>query len=235
MPDRGDAANVSGEARLLSPPERRPLLPPSNDEDDLPYGSLDRDDEESEAKSAPRWQHQDTFRLLSVMFNFFFIGVCQTALGALIPDIERYYHQSDGPTAVIFVAQMAGYLCATALIQPIHLRFGRRGIALLSPLLRLVAASLLSTGAPFHLVLPVYSILGFGTALGDAGWCAWASGLPYANICQGMMHGSFSAGCIVGPMAVLAVLNKGFDWYGFYVFAVSRLNVPEVGLEMLKM
>jgi fucose permease len=160
-----------------------------------------------------------------VIFDFFVMGVCQTAVGALIPDIERFYRLSDGATASLFVAHMGGYLCATAVTQHLHLRLGRRGIALLAPLFRLSAAAILSTGPCFTVALATYSLFGLGTGLADAGWCAWASSLPYANICQGMMHGAFSTGCVVGPIAALAVLKKGFDWYGFYRFAVSHRNI----------
>ncbi|ETI21928.1 hypothetical protein G647_05998 [Cladophialophora carrionii CBS 160.54] len=229
----GQAATDSTGRRQLLDGERQPLLQPSDGE---PISSHDSHtqgggntpvpgDEVSETKSGRAWQHEDTFKLLSVIFDFFIMGVCQTAVGALIPDIERFYHLSDGPTASLFVAHMGGYLCATAVIQHLHLRLGRRGIALLAPLFRLSAAALLATGPSFNVALATYSLFGFGTGLADAGWCAWASSLPYANICQGMMHGAFSAGCVVGPIAALAVLNKGFEWYGFYGLAAALLSL----------
>lgn len=203
--------------------ERQPLLGPSDEEENRPHDSPSPvcEDEQIETKHASQWQHENTFKLLAVVFDFFFMGVYQTAVGALIPEIERFYHHGDGATASIFVVFMAGYLCATAAIQHIHLRFGRRGIAILSPSIRLLAAVLLSTGPSFHVALGCYVLFGFGTGLVDAGWLAWASSLPYANICQGVMGGAFSTGCVVGPIAALAVVKKGFEWYEFYRFAVS--------------
>ena len=186
----------------------------------------DDDDEQAESKHVQRWQHQGTFKLIAVIFDFFMMGVLQTAVGALVPDIERFYHLKDGPTASIFVVQLAGYLCAAATIQRIHLRLGRRAIALFSPLLRLAAAALLATGAPFHMTLPMYCLLGFGVGLADGSWCAWVTGPPYASVCQGMMHGAFSLGCIVGPISALAVLKSGNNWYSFYIFAVSLPALP---------
>ncbi|OCT52157.1 hypothetical protein CLCR_11373 [Cladophialophora carrionii] len=229
----GQVAAASTGRRQLLDEERQPLLQSSDWE---PISSHDSHtqgggntpipgDELSEGKPVRSWQHEDTFKLLSVILDFFIMGVCQTAVGALIPDIERFYHLSDGPTASLFVAHMGGYLCATVVIQHLHLRLGRRGIALLAPLFRLSAAALLSSGPSFNVALATYSLFGFGTGLADAGWCAWASSLPYANICQGMMHGAFSAGCVVGPIAALAVLNKGFEWYGFYCLAAALLSL----------
>lgn len=168
-----------------------------------------------------RLDREDGFKLITLIFDFFATGICQTSVGALIPSIERLYHLNDGVTAFIFAAQMVGYLCATAVIQQIHIYLGRRGIALLSPSFRIAAAVILATGPPFKIALMTFCLLGFGTGLADAGWCAWATGLPYANICQGMMHGAFCMGCVVGPLASTMILKNGFEWYGFYRFIVS--------------
>ncbi|KAJ9607502.1 hypothetical protein H2200_007580 [Cladophialophora chaetospira] len=229
MPRNQDHTAASGPSSL----ERQPLLQTPDEEDVIPHDPIEgngasRDNEQPGSKPKPVWQHQDTFRLLSVIFDFFMMGAYQTAVGALIPDIEHFYNQGDGATASIFVAAMVGYLCATAAIEQIHLRLGRRGIALLSPSIRLLAAGVLSTGPSFHVALAAYFLFGFGTALVDAGWCAWASSLPYANICQGFMHGAFSTGCVFGPMASLAVLKNGFEWYGFYRFATVPLGLEFV-------
>ncbi|EXJ59108.1 hypothetical protein A1O7_06539 [Cladophialophora yegresii CBS 114405] len=229
----GQAATGSVDGEQLLARERERLLQPSDEEEIPSHDSHDQeecnvpipDEELSEQQPVPHWQHEETFKLLSVILDFFIMGVCQTAVGALIPSIERFYHLSDGSTASLFVAHMGGYLCATAIIQHLHLRLGRRGIALLAPLFRLSAAALLSTGPSFNVALATYSLFGLGTGLADAGWCAWASSLPYASICQGMMHGAFSAGCVVGPIAALAVLNEGFEWHGFYCFAAALLSL----------
>jgi fucose permease len=191
------------------PGEQRPLLVP-------------QDETGTEAAPQPRWQQPDTFKLIAVIYDFFVMGICQTAPGALIPSIEEFYRLGDGATASIFVAHTLGYLCATTLIQSIHFRFGRRGIALLSPFIRLCASLLLATGPPFKFTLVIYGLFGFGVALVDIGWCTWATSLPYSNICQGMMHGSFSTGSIIGPLVATLVSKRGYDWNAFYVLAVSR-------------
>lgn len=203
----------------MQPPdiEPTPSLNPDNQNASI-------NSERSESFCERRWDHQDTPKLLSVIFDFFVVGVYQSALGALIPEIERFYHLGDGATASLFVVQTAGYVCATTLIQHIHLRFGRRGIALISPFLRLSAAALLSMGPSFPVALLIYCLLGFGTGLADACWCTWASALSYNNVCQGMMHGAFSAGCVAGPITALAIVKKGFGWNGFYAITVSPLK-----------
>lgn len=216
---------------VSSSSEREPLLRSTDDEHIISNESQGcsngRDnDEPSQTKHTPQWQHQDTFKLLAVIFDFFMMGVYQTAVGALIPNLERFYDHGDGATASIFVVHMAGYLCATAAIESIHVRVGRRGVALMSPIIRLLAAAVLSTGPPFNVALAAYSLFGFGTALVDAGWCAWASSLPYASVCQGFMHGGFSTGAVFGPVVALAVLKRGFEWYGFYRLAVGHQFFP---------
>ena len=237
-----EAVDPGGHGRIFSiSSERQPLLQPSaDDQNSSPASNALREDnnalsngEQDEPKPQQRLQAKDIFKLGAVILCFFLMGVLQTAVGALISDIEQYYDLKDGPTASIFVAQVAGYLCGTAMVEQIHLRLGRRGIAVLSPLARLFAVALLSSRPSFTFAMPMYALLGFGTALVDTAWCAWASGLPFANICQGMMHGSFSLGCVLAPMAATAVLKKGFAWYGFYRFAVSLLARPNYRVKIL--
>lgn len=148
--------------------------------------------------------------------------------------IESYYHITDGPTAFIFPAGVAGYLFATLIIQKILDEHGWRGIALFASASRLAASLLLSTGPPFYIVLLAYFILGFGIGLSDSGFCAWGSKVPLANIVQGMMHGSFSAGALLGPILALYLARRAFGWYTFYQSYVSGFIYCLTDVSMLK-
>lgn len=118
---------------------------------------------------------------------------------------------------------MAGYLLATLFIQRILHKNGWRGITLLSSLPRLLSTAVLSTGPPFYIILPTYFILGFSIGLSDTGFCTWGSKVPFANIVQGMMHGSFSAGALLGPVLALTFTRQGFGWYVVYRSYVRAL------------
>lgn len=65
---------------------------------------------------------------------------------------------------------MIGYVCATASVDTISTRFGRKGVALITPISRLLAALVLAIGPPFAIVLAAYICFGFGTGLCDTAW-----------------------------------------------------------------
>lgn len=75
-------------------------------------------------------------------------------------------------------------------------------------------------GPPFPLVLCGYLVFGIGTGFTDAGFCAWGSGVPYTNVVQGIMHGAWSTGCVLGPQVVALIFRKGHAWYSFYFILV---------------
>ena len=115
---------------------------------------------------------------------------------------------------------MLGYLLATATVQNISVRFGLRAIAIVSPLLRLAAALVLTISPSFGILLVTYACFGYGTGLTDTSWNAWASRMSRPNVAQGLLHGSFSLGCVLGPVIAVALL-KGYSWNKFYSVVVS--------------
>lgn len=134
--------------------------------------------------------------------------------------MEVFFGLKNGPTAFIFPAALVGYLVAVCAIQTIHMRFGRRAIAFLGPSFRILGGIALLTGPPFPLALAGYFVFGIGTGLTDAGFCAWGSSVSYTNVVQGIMHGSWSTGCVLGPQVVAFILRRGVPWFGFYRFLV---------------
>lgn len=116
-----------------------------------------------------------------------------------------------------------GYLCGAWLLQRTLTKYGWRGVALLPPLCRLLSSTVLSAGPPFPLVIPAYLVQGVGLGLADSGFCAWGSGVSYANVMQGMIHGCFATGAILGPVLVTLVAKSDFAWYNFYRLVVSFL------------
>lgn len=92
---------------------------------------------------------------------------------------------------------------------------------MLSSMPRLIASLILASGPPFYVVLPTYFLLGFGVGLSDTAFCTWGSRVSYANVVQGLMHGSFSGGALLGPMLALAFTRQNLPWYMFYRAYVS--------------
>lgn len=155
-------------------------------------------------------------KLLATSFNYFVSGIAVTALGALIPSLEKYHGISDGRVAAIFPCQIVGYFCSTASIELIHLRLGRRGLGCLSSVLRIVACAVLASGPSFTICLAAYCVLGSGVGLTDPGWSAWAAGLKFPNVVQGSLHGSFGFGCIAGPLLTVVLVGETRPWYNVY-------------------
>lgn len=98
---------------------------------------------------------------------------------------------------------------------------GRRGIAAISSASRLLACLVLSSCPPFPVFLAGFVGFGYGTGLTDTAWNAWASGMRRPNVVQGVLHGSFSAGCVAGPAIVTLVLRKS-AWPLLYGILVSH-------------
>ncbi|KAJ4528139.1 hypothetical protein HRR83_000890 [Exophiala dermatitidis] len=217
---------MTADALLSQPeaqePEQRPLLLPRSTSDQT-QSSLDTGAKDSIKN--PEHEHGDAalehyafsmLRLVAVMLNFLVCGVVVTGIGVLLPDISTFYHLTDGTTALIFPTGVTGYVCASVFADHVHGHLGRRGIAFLSPAFRFLAMGILATGPLFSIALTGYFLMGFGTGLSDAGFCAWAANVPYASVVQGFMHGSYSVGSILGPLLANLMLKNVHEWYEFY-------------------
>jgi MFS family permease len=112
-------------------------------------------------------------------------------------------------------------LIATATTNRIQSSKGRRGIAIVSSASRLLFAFTLSRAPAFPLLLVSFAGFGYGTGLTDTAWNAWASSTSQPNVIQGILHGSFSVGCVAGPALATIVLRKS-AWPVLYGLLVSR-------------
>jgi fucose permease len=136
---------------------------------------------------------------------------------------ERHYSIEDAQAALVFPAGVVGYLVATASTNYIQLRKGRRGIALVSSTSRFIFALLLSTAPAFPFFLAGFVAFGYGTGLTDTAWNAWASGMSRPNVVQGILHGSFSVGCVIGPVLASLILRRS-AWPLLYGVLVRASN-----------
>jgi MFS family permease len=124
--------------------------------------------------------------------------------------------------AWIFIVNVVGYLLGAANLERIHLFAGRRGVALTTAVLHVLGIAILGTKPLYPIALLAYFFFGIGTGCADAGFCAWAANVRDVNAVQGLIHGSFSVGCVIGPMIVAALERAGFGWNVFYMVMVSQ-------------
>lgn len=124
--------------------------------------------------------------------------------------------------ARIFVVNVVGYLLGAASLETIHLFAGRRGVALTTASLHILGIAVLATKPLYLIALVAFFFFGIGTGCADAGFCAWAANIHNTNAVQGLIHGSFSVGCVIGPLIVASLESAGLDWNVFYMVMVTR-------------
>jgi fucose permease len=118
---------------------------------------------------------------------------------------------------------------AALLNNIIHHHFGQRGIAILSPIFRLIGYIPLAFHPPYP-ALPVLLLFpGFGGGLVDSGWNAWIGNMQQANELLGFLHGAYGLGAAIAPLIATAMITKGgLPWYSFYYIMIGMCVVEGI-------
>jgi hypothetical protein len=114
-----------------------------------------------------------------------------------------------------------GYILGAVSLERIHLFAGRYGVALITAVLHVLGIAVLATKPLFSVALIFFFVFSIGTGCADAGFCAWAANGPNVNAVQGLIHGSFSVGCVIGPMIVATLEKAELGWNVFYIIMVN--------------
>lgn len=171
-------------------------------------------------------------RVAAAMYSFAVLGLFTSSIGALLPSISHHYSLSDLHVSTIFLVGPLGYVVASQSNALFHARFGQLGVAVVGPMLHILAAAAISFRPSFPVVLVAFSVAAAGCALLDGSWCAWAGAMERGNTVSGLLHGSFSAGAAMGPFLVAVIVTKGPErWYEWYYVLVSA---PPPAYEVLK-
>lgn len=160
-------------------------------------------------------------KIVAAMYSFALLGLFNSSIGVLLPLISSHYDLSDLHVSLIFVVGPMGYIIAAQTSSLIHHHSGQFGIALIGPVLQIIAAGLLSLHPHFGLVLVGFAVQGLGTGLLDGSWCAWAGSMEKASSVSGLLHGSFSAGAAAAPILVTILTTNGHAWFEWYYTLVS--------------
>lgn len=167
-----------------------------------------------------RWNDPpiNKWRLTTLFFAFINFGANDGAYGTLLPAIGHYYDDlSYTVVSLIFLSPFLGYSFAALCSDTLHIRFGQRGLALVSSFFRLVTYVVLSLHPPYGLVVAVLGLAGFGHGLMDAGWNAWISDMVHANQLSGILNGCYGIGATISPLVVSTIVNTySLPWYTFY-------------------
>ncbi|RAL16309.1 putative MFS transporter [Aspergillus homomorphus CBS 101889] len=170
-----------------------------------------------------RWNYpsSNTFKTIATFWAFFVMGMNDAAYGPLIPYLESYYHLSYTVVSLVFFSPLVGYTAAAFLNSRIHSRFGRRGVALLSPSCHVIAYIINCLHPPYPVLVVSFIFAGFGNGLGDASWNAWIGNLTNSNQLLGLLHGFYGVGGVISPLIATSLITKAhLEWYYYYYILI---------------
>ncbi|KAL1599603.1 hypothetical protein SLS60_007406 [Paraconiothyrium brasiliense] len=228
-------------SRHISKPEDAKLpttKPPSNNanagktlQEQDPIERLPSPTTQADAK-LERWNapRGNLWRTLAAFWSFVVMGANDAAYGALIPYLQQYYNLTFVVISLIFLSPLIGYTASALLNNAIHLKFGQRGVALLSPGCHLISYVIIAVHPPYPVLVVVFMIAGFGNGLADAAWNAWIGNMANANEVLGFLHGFYGLGAVLSPLIATTMITKGqrLPWYTFY-YVMIGLAAIELG------
>lgn len=162
------------------------------------------------------------FRSFAAFWAFTVMGMNDAAYGALVPYLEDYYNLTYTVVSLIFLSPLIGYTVSALLNNSIHLKFGQRGVAFLSPGCHLLAYIVIAVHPPYPVLVVIFAIAGFGNGLEDAAWNAWVGNMANANEVLGFLHAFYGLGATLSPLIATSMITKGgLPWYVFYYLMIG--------------
>ncbi|KAI1269300.1 MFS general substrate transporter [Xylariaceae sp. FL1019] len=163
------------------------------------------------------------FRLMAVCLFTFLGGITDSAPGALIPYMEKYYNIGYAVVSLIFVGNAFGYILAAPFVDAIREGLGRGKTLGICTLLMVLGYLPIAVAAPFPALVVGYFFIGFGFS-NLLGICnVFTANLQNGTTLLGIMHGSYGVGGVVGPLiATKIVASMGENaWNRFFIINVS--------------
>ncbi|KAI2241347.1 hypothetical protein LOZ13_002757 [Ophidiomyces ophidiicola] len=171
------------------------------------------------------------WRFLASNYSFIILGMNDAAYGALIPYLESYYNVSYTVISLIFLSPLVGYVTSASINNMIHVKFGQRGVAMLSPGAHLIAYMIICLHPPFPVLVLAFIFAGFGNGLADAAWNAWVGGMANTNELLGILHAFYGLGATLAPTIATSLITKAhWKWFEFYYLVVGAAFLEMVFL-----
>ncbi|RLL94100.1 hypothetical protein CFD26_103627 [Aspergillus turcosus] len=157
-----------------------------------------------------RWNHpkSNIYKTLATFWCFLVMGANDAAYGPLIPYLEQHYSLTYTIVSLVFLSPLGGYILAALTNNHIHLRLGRRGVAIIAPSCHILSYIINCLHPPYPLLVVSFVFAGFGTGLADSGWNAWVGNMADANQVLGLLHGFYGAGAVLAPLVATALVTK---------------------------
>ncbi|KAE8155042.1 major facilitator superfamily domain-containing protein [Aspergillus avenaceus] len=168
---------------------------------------------------AERWNYpkSNVLKTFATFWSFLVMGANDAAYG-----LETYYNLSYTIVSLVFLSPLGSYTLAAFLNHKIHVRFGRRGVALISPGCHLLAYIVNCVHPPYPVLVISFIFAGFGNGLADSAWNAWIGNMANANELLGLLHGLYGVGAVLSPLLASALITKAnVPWYYFYYIMIG--------------
>ena len=99
-------------------------------------------------------------------------------------------------------------------------------MAIIGPVLKIVAYIVISCHPPFPAVASILVLVGVANGILDAAWNAWISQFPSTNQLLGLLHGCYGLGATISPLIATSMITKyGLGWWQFFYLMTALLVV----------
>ncbi|GAW14199.1 hypothetical protein ANO14919_035960 [Xylariales sp. No.14919] len=183
----------------------------------------------TEVKEKWNYPRANIQRVSACFYSFIVMGANDAAYGPLIPYLQEYYHLSYLVISLVFLSPFVGYTVAALLNSHIHMRLGRRGVAIIAACSHLVSYLIIAVHPPYPVLVLAFALAGFGNGIADAGWNAFIGNMDRANELLGFLHGLYGAGAVISPLIATTMITKaGLPWYAFYYLMIGLAGLEIV-------
>lgn len=106
----------------------------------------------------------------------------------------------------------------------VHLKFGQRGVAMITGMAHMAAYIIIATHPPYPVLVLAFVLAGLGNGLADAAWNAWIGNMANANEVLGLLHGLYGLGAVLAPLIATSLITKAQVgwWYYYYIMVCGR-------------
>lgn len=162
------------------------------------------------------------FRLAAVCMNNLLGGLNDSAPGALIPYMEKYYDIGYATVSLIFIGNALGFILAAPLVDSLRAKLGRGKLLALSQALMVCGYIPIICTAPFPVIVVAFFFVGAGFAFSLAIGNVFCANLQNGTAMLGAMHGSYGVGGTVSPLIATAIVTAGGQiWSRYYVLTLG--------------
>ncbi|KAF1814143.1 MFS general substrate transporter [Eremomyces bilateralis CBS 781.70] len=161
------------------------------------------------------------WRILACCLEYMGNGMNDSAPGALIPYLEKFYSIGYAIVSLVFVANAVGFIAAAFFTNTTLLRLGRSKTLMLSEIFLLTGCVALACSPPFPVVVIAFFLFGYGMATNLALNNVFCANLADSSVILGLAHGSYGVGGIVAPIIATTMVSNGMVWSRFYIITIA--------------